>query len=92
MVHVLAVFEEDDTVYDRLTALKAVTGNLPEYHTVKTGISKSYLLEYLVRPFKVIKTATRHIDLKDGASAEPEEDCESDLSSVSGGSSYIGGW
>ena len=67
VVHVLAVFVEDDTVFDRLAALKAVTGNLPEYHTVKTGLSKSYA-EYLVRPFKVIKTATRHIDLKDGAS------------------------
>ena len=91
VVHVLAVFVEDDTVYDRLAALKAVTGNLPEYHTVKTGLSKSYA-EYLVRPFKVIKTATRHIDPKDGASEEPADDCESDLSSVSGGSSYIGGW
>ena len=91
VVHVLAVFVEDDTVFDRLTELKAVTGNLPEYHTVKTGLSKSYA-EYLVRPFKVIKTASRHIDPKDCASEEPVDDCESDLSSVSGGSSYIGGW
>lgn len=91
VVHVLAVFVEDDTVFDRLADLKAVTCNLPEYHPVKTGLSKSYE-EYLVRPFKVIKTATRHIDLKDGASEEPVDDCESDISSVSGGSSYIGGW
>jgi hypothetical protein len=91
VVHVLAVFVEDDTVFDRLAELKALTSNLPEYHTVKTGLSKSYA-EYLVRPFKVIKTASRHIDPKDCASEEPVDDCESDLSSVSGGSSYIGGW
>ena len=91
VVHVLAVFVEDDTVFDRLTELKAVTANLPEYHTVSTGLSNRYA-EYLVRPFKVIKTPIRHIVLKDGASEEPEDDCESDLSSVSGGSSFIGGW
>ena len=91
VVNVLAVFVEDDTVFDRLIELKAVTANLPEYYTVSTGVSNSYA-EYLVRPFKVIKTATRHIVPQDGASEEPEDDCESDLSSVSGGSSYIGGW
>jgi hypothetical protein len=91
VVHVLAVFVEDETVYDRLMELKAVTGNLPEYHTVNSGFSATYA-EYLVRPFKVIKTAPRHIDPKEGASEEPIDDCESDLSSVSGGSSYIGGW
>ena len=90
-VQVLAVFSEDDTVFERLAALTAVANSLPEYRTLKADYSTSYT-KYLFTSFKIHKTLHHHINSAHGASDEPEVDCVSDISSVSGGSSFVGGW